>query len=209
MLEELLFIPQALYLMLPVYFANMSPVFFAKLFPKWNLPIDFGKRWRDGRPLFGRSKTWRGLICGSVISTLFACGLALAIHPFHLPLFPDFGWSEYGSFLVVPIVGFSMGFGALVGDLIKSFFKRRLNKPSGERWFGPDQLDFILGSWLFVFFAGGLMQAGGLTSSNWLLAHFFAYETWPRAAFVLASIFLLHPLSNWIGYKLKLKKVPW
>jgi CDP-2,3-bis-(O-geranylgeranyl)-sn-glycerol synthase len=209
MLEELLFIPQALYLMLPVYFANMSPVFFAKLFPKWDSPVDFGMKWKDGRPLFGKTKTWRGLLSGSLVSTLLACALALLASYASLPYLPDFGWSEYGTFSVVPVIGFAMGLGALIGDLVKSFFKRRLNKPSGERWFGPDQLDFILGSWLFAFIAGALMRSCDLASSNWIVEHFFASQTWPRAVFILASILLLHPLSNWIACKLKLKDVPW
>ncbi len=209
MCEVLLFIPQALFLMLPTYVANMTPVFFAKLFPRWDTPLDFGKLHKDGKPIFGKNKTWRGLICGSLVAMLFASGLALAVHGSGLAAFPDYGWSAYGSFWVVPVIGLFMGFGALAGDAVKSFFKRRRGKEPGAAWYGPDQLDFIVGSWLFALAAGGVLQLCGLASGNWFLDLFILGGNWPRAVFVAASILILHPLTNWIGYKLKLKKVPW
>ncbi len=44
------------------------------------------------------------------------------------------------------LVGVLMGLGALLGDLIESFIKRRLNKPSGRPWFPWDQIDWIMGA---------------------------------------------------------------
>ncbi|MEE8131902.1 MAG: CDP-archaeol synthase, partial [Candidatus Paceibacterota bacterium] len=48
------------------------------------------------------------------------------------------------------VLGFLFGFGALFGDLVKSFFKRRINKESSESWKIIDQLDYVIGSLIFV-----------------------------------------------------------
>jgi CDP-2,3-bis-(O-geranylgeranyl)-sn-glycerol synthase len=208
------FVIEALYLMIPVYFANMSPVFFAKIFPRLDIPVDFGKKWKDGKPIFGASKTWRGLIFGSLVSGCLACGLAYLANTINTTSpkevwLPDFGLSGLESIWLVFLLGTSMGLGALFGDLIKSFFKRRVGKDPGERWFGPDQLDFILGAWLFAWLISLLFQFGGTYPGNWFVENFLSVSTWKRGVFALASIFLLHPFANWIGYLLKLKKVPW
>lgn len=46
------------------------------------------------------------------------------------------------------LLGALMGGGALIGDLVKSFIKRRLDVPPGKPWFPWDQLDWIAGAML-------------------------------------------------------------
>ena len=48
------------------------------------------------------------------------------------------------------LVGFLLGFGALIGDAIGSFLKRRLNFERGKPVPLLDQLDFVVVSLLFV-----------------------------------------------------------
>jgi CDP-2,3-bis-(O-geranylgeranyl)-sn-glycerol synthase len=36
--------------------------------------------------------------------------------------------------------------GAILGDAVKSFFKRRVGIPPGKPWIGPDEVDFYLGA---------------------------------------------------------------
>ena len=81
------------------------------------LPLDCGRTLRDGRPLFGASKTWRGLLLG-----ITACGA--------LSLLLDYS------------CGFGLVFGSLsmAGDLISSFIKRRMGLASGARSTALDQL---------------------------------------------------------------------
>ena len=55
---------------------------------------------------------------------------------------------DYGRVNFI-LLGALMGGGALVGDLVKSFIKRRLNVPPGKPWFPWDQLDWIAGAILF------------------------------------------------------------
>jgi len=70
-------------------------------------PLDGGCRWLDGRPVFGPAKTWRGLVAALVLTPPTAWALG-------------FGWG----------LGLVVALGAMAGDLIASFIKRRLGLPS-------------------------------------------------------------------------------
>jgi len=64
------------------------------------------------------------------------------------------GWFHEITLIDTPahplLPGFLMALGALVGDSVKSFFKRRVDIAPGESWLFFDQLDFFLGASLFV-----------------------------------------------------------
>lgn len=82
-----------------------------------NIPVDLDRCCKDGRPLFGASKTWRGLIGALLVS----CVLSQFFH--------------YG-------LAFGAIFGALgmLGDLFASFIKRRIGLESSARFRGLDQI---------------------------------------------------------------------
>ena len=86
-------------------------------------------------------------------------------------------------------LAFFMAVGALLGDLIKSFAKRRLNKMQGEKFWPWDQLDFIIGATLL----SSLVQV----------------PRWEYVAIVFVLAPIMHPLTNWGSYQLGLKKVSW
>jgi len=170
---------QAVWFILPAYFANSSPVLGHRLFEKYNLPVDFGKKLKDGRRIFGDGKTWNGLVFGIFVAVLV--GYAQGIFQ-----------TAYGlnGFLPMSIqLAFLLGFGALTGDLIKSFFKRRRGYERGKSWFPLDQIDFILGAFLF----------------SLILAPF----NWKYFVILLVITPAIHWAANFIGFKLKLKKEPW
>ncbi|QOZ47306.1 CDP-archaeol synthase [Bradyrhizobium sp. CCBAU 53340] len=98
--------------------ANGVPVLAKRLFGgRLACALDGGDRFIDGRPLFGASKTLRGLLLSIVVTTAVS---------------PLLGLDFASAFLV--------GLGAMVGDLLSSFTKRRLGiKPSG-RATGLDQV---------------------------------------------------------------------
>src|SRR5690606_30812914 len=98
--------------------ANGAPVVAAKLLgARFGRPLDGGWRFVDGRPLFGPSKTWRGLVVA------VAGGAVVAV-----PL----GWSWQ--------LGAGVALAAMAGDLISSFIKRRLGLPSSSMCLGLDQV---------------------------------------------------------------------
>ncbi len=109
------------------------------------VPVDFGVKWR-GREIFGKNKTWRGLLVGAVTGIVVAGVQALLF--LKVDFFRENTLIDYANVNFI-IIGSLMGGGALIGDLIKSFIKRALNKPSGKPWFPWDQLDWIMGAMLF------------------------------------------------------------
>lgn len=161
---------------LPAGIGNMMPVFAAKLpgLSKWNQPLDFGLTFQNKR-ILGDHKTVRGIITGILAGMLIA---VILVH-----FFPNL-YHGANPFLV----GFLLSFGALAGDSIKSFFKRRVNIPSGKTWFPFDQIDYIVGGLVLSLFVVRLPL-------QQYLVIFLLY-------------FCLHLLSTTIGYLLHLKKSP-
>ncbi|MBI2654417.1 CDP-2,3-bis-(O-geranylgeranyl)-sn-glycerol synthase [Candidatus Woesearchaeota archaeon] len=136
------FLVKCFYLMLPAYFANMAPVIVKKI----NLlafPIDFNKR-IGNKPILGKNKTFRGLIFGVIFAIIVAY---LQFLLYGAELFRNFSFLNYQNWL---LFGFLMGLGALVGDLAKSFIKRRLGLKPSERFVPVDQIDFVIGALVFV-----------------------------------------------------------
>jgi CDP-2,3-bis-(O-geranylgeranyl)-sn-glycerol synthase len=116
----------SLYYISPAYAANAFAVFGG------GKPIDFGRSWR-GKRILGDGKTWRGLLIGVL------AGILLGLLWFYLSKSSPLNEVYYGVFdfrITDPFFGFYLGFGALFGDLVKSFFKRQLGKARGSPWWG-------------------------------------------------------------------------
>jgi len=157
-------IVNALKFILPAYCANATPVIVGG-----GKPIDFGKNFSDGKQIFGENKTFRGFFSGLFLGSLVGLGENLL---FGYPLF----------------FGFVTSFGALIGDLIKSFFKRRLGYEPGKMLPVADQLDFVFGA---VLFSLPLMPP--------TLEEFFI---------LILVTPPIHLGTNFLAYLLKLKKEP-
>jgi CDP-2,3-bis-(O-geranylgeranyl)-sn-glycerol synthase len=140
----------ALWFFLPAGVANMAPVFANKIpgLRKWNLPLDYGRKFR-GKRIFGDSKTWRGLLLGIVLATVT---LGLQVWAFN-----NYGWAQdianNINYFVFPvyILGPLFAIGALGGDALESFFKRQRGLKEGQSWFPFDQLDYIIGGLIASF----------------------------------------------------------
>jgi CDP-2,3-bis-(O-geranylgeranyl)-sn-glycerol synthase len=177
---------KSFYFMLPVYFANMAPVFLAKIpyFKELNAPMDFGKEIGKKRVL-GSHKTWRGFI-GAIIAAIIVVFVQKALMAYGF--FSSISLVDYGSANLV-LFGFLLGFGAMAGDAVKSFFKRRIDIGPGQSWPFFDQVDYIIGALLFV----SIIYRPPLD--------------------VVITVFIITPilniLTNALGYFLKLKEVWW
>ncbi|UCH71751.1 MAG: CDP-2,3-bis-(O-geranylgeranyl)-sn-glycerol synthase [Thermoplasmatales archaeon] len=161
------FIIQALWLVLPAYIANATA-----LLVGGGTPIDFGKKWKDGRRIFGDGKTWRGLYIGIFIGMTGGFGLSVFAKYISLSEFAFLGLNDFTGFpLMIPII-FSICFGALIGDIVESFFKRRMGKKRGESWIPFDQIDFILGVLFFSFLISSFLNFLHITNYNWFFQSF-------------------------------------
>jgi len=135
-MEIALEIVKVMWFFLPAYFANMAPVIFGK--------INFLKK-PINEKVFGSHKTWRGIFFGLVLALLISI---LQVYLYKYDFFRGISFFDY-NFSNAILLGFLLGLGALVGDLTKSFFKRKVGKKPGERWFIVDQLDYVFGGLLF------------------------------------------------------------
>jgi CDP-2,3-bis-(O-geranylgeranyl)-sn-glycerol synthase len=166
--EVIEIIGSALWFILPAYFANATPVVLGG-----GPPLDGGKKFIDGRRIFGDGKTVRGFVAGLAAGTIIGMIQGIAKGPL----------SHYLS------LGFLLALGALLGDLMGSFIKRRLGIERGGALPGLDQLGFVIIA---------LLLASPVEVPSWQ---------------VIVAIFLitpaLHLATNFIAYKLGLKSRPY
>lgn len=98
--------------------ANGAPVVAKKILGgRFALPLDFGAVLFDGRPVFGPSKTIRGILVAAVAAAVGAPLMGLD-----------------------PMIGLIVAGTAMAGDLFSSFVKRRLNLPPSSQALGLDQI---------------------------------------------------------------------
>jgi hypothetical protein len=101
-----------------VALANSAPVIAKKIFGnRFAWPLDGGLKLRDGRPLFGASKTIRGLVLAVLVTSAAAPLVGLE-------------WET----------GAAIGTAAMAGDLLSSFAKRRMKLPPSSQAVGLDQI---------------------------------------------------------------------
>lgn len=177
---------EAIFFAIPIYIAN-SFATLSLTFPfikNWSTPIDLGMSWK-GRRILGNGKTFRGLLFGTSFAILSG------IMQYYLSKRINFSYLDYQSKPIsfFTTTSFLLGFGALLGDMIKSYFKRRIGIKRGQPWPPFDQLDFLIG--------------GTLLYSLFSIPDFQIVLT----LFIITPIG--HLISNIIAYNLKLKDVWW
>ena len=164
---------QTFYFFLPAYIANMAPVIAKKLNLPFKKPINEKK--------LGKNKTYRGLIFGYLAALL-------TVYLQKIYLIESFDLINYSQENIF-ILSFLMTLGALGGDALKSYFKRKKGIQSGQPWFPFDQIDLILGAIICTlpFYKLPLIET----------------------LLILIITPFLHFATNFISYKLKIKDVWW
>jgi CDP-2,3-bis-(O-geranylgeranyl)-sn-glycerol synthase len=100
-------------------------------------PLDGGRLFFDGKRLLGKAKTIRGTYVGILAGTIVGL-LQHIVYPF-----PSLGYAL--------LRGFLLGAGAIGGDIVGSFIKRRFNIESGDAApLGLPPLEIILMSILIT-----------------------------------------------------------
>ncbi len=156
----------AMNFILPSYAANSIPALFGG-----GRALDFERKLFDGGRIFGEHKTVNGLISGLLAGTTIATLESLFVRA---DLF---------------LFGVIASLGALGGDLVGAFIKRRLKLPPGYALPLLDQLDFVF---------GGL----GLLSSFYVIEIGVVF-----LVFLMTPI--IHLVGNMIAYISKTKDVFW
>jgi len=160
---------------LPSYIANATPVVSVKLIGR-STPLDMGLYAWDNRRILGDGKTIEGLISGIAVGTLIGLSICSLMDVFRS--------------IVEPFV---LSIGAMAGDILGSFIKRRIGIERGKPLPIIDQLGFLLSSLFFSYVIYGLPR-------------------WARLdilAILLVITFFLHIATNYIAYLLHLKGRPY
>ncbi len=179
-MDQFVFGAKSLALLLFVNF--VPPALALKLRRRWDCPLDLGRRFVDGRPLFGPHKTLRGL-AGSVI-----------------------GGGLGGLLLGLPLwLGLATGLASMAGDLLTSFIKRRLGKTSGQDVPGLDQ--FLEGFLAVLVLAYALplgFAASTLVLTGFCLSAYYSsvwykdvFYSRPRPGYPRP----FHPRTRWREYR--------
>lgn len=180
-----LFILKCIYLMLPGILANMTPILIRKHWKLLDYPIDFNHKWRNGDPLLGSHKTWRGLISGTLVSVGTVAIQRILVNQEFFESISLFPYQKHSVWLA----GFLIGFGVLFGDIVKSFFKRRLKIKPGDKFIPWDQTDSVLGALVFISFI-------------WV-------PPWSLVFTLLILSFIFHIGIRHLGYYLKINAQKW
>ncbi|QRV13997.1 CDP-2,3-bis-(O-geranylgeranyl)-sn-glycerol synthase [Haloterrigena salifodinae] len=172
----------AFWAMLPAYVPNNAAVLAGG-----GRPIDGGRTWGDKRML-GDGKTWRGTAAG-IVAGLALAGLLTVV----APAVADATGIDVPEF--EPLAALGLAAGAMLGDILASFLKRRSGRQRGAMFPGLDQLDFVVVS----------LPLTALLAREW----FFEVFTMGVIAVVVILTPILHVTTNMIAYKLGLKNEPW
>ena len=192
LLEIVYLILAAGWLFLPAVLANMSPVFVGG-----GKPVDLGKNFFDGRRLLGDGKTIRGTIGGAMIGFLVGTIQIIILAAVGgLDTMWSFG-DNYYAFIIVLLIAF----GALFGDLLGSFLKRRLNFKRGAKFPIMDQYDLVIGVIILLLILP--------FSRSWFLGSFIYHPHWITILGIILGTYLVHRISNLVAYKIGKKDVPW
>jgi CDP-2,3-bis-(O-geranylgeranyl)-sn-glycerol synthase len=172
-----------IWIIAPAFVANAAALFSRriKFLKPLAIPVDLEKKWVDGSRLIGNSKTIRGFITGVFAAILSAVVIFYASEYFNITVF-----SSLNNCI---LIGAILGFGALLGDTVKSFFKRRIGMREGKNLIFFDQLDFLIGAILI-----------SLPFNHFPVKFILV---------IIGATFVLHIITNIIAFYFKLKKVPW
>lgn len=182
----LTYILSCLYLFLPAYFVNMTPPLARKanLFNFLDRDVDFGRKFL-GQPILGAHKSWRGVVLGILVGFLAALVQGCL---YQFSAIQRISLLDYGQINIF-LFGFLISTGAIFGDLLFAFIKRRLKMKPGARFLPWDQTNYVIGVAIF------LTAIFKIEIIVWI------------TLFILT--FILHIIFNRLGYHLKLHCAKW
>ena len=165
----------AFWLMLPAYVPNN----FAAIFGG-GTPLDMGRVFQDGERALGDGKTFRGTIAGTV------CGVLMGLVQNQIA--PFLGLPVFGTGFEQLLILLGLSLGAMLGDIVAAFFKRRLRMKRGAPL-------VLIGAWLLTM----------------LIAPLWFWHNFTPLIMIIVLIItpILHRITNIIGYKIGAKREPW
>jgi len=178
-MDLILLLAQSFWFIAPAYATNAFPPL-----ARGKIPIDCGKTF-CGKRIFGNGKTLEGTIAGIAFGIII--GSIQIYFQSSIPAVID-GVALNLAVMTFPII-ILLSIGALCGDIIGSFIKRRINIRRGESAPLLDQLGFLI------------------------FAFIFASLIYSISIFIIIALIILTPvihlIANIVGYVAKVKSEPW
>jgi len=171
--EALIFILRVSLMAIPLYMCNGLALIFGG-----KKPIDFGMNFFDGKPLLGKGKTFKGTFSGIFFASL--AGLAISL------VFPQTKALIGANYFYYAAL---LAGGAVLGDFVGSFLKRRIGLARGKSVILLDQLDFV---------AGGIALSALLVAPNLV-----------EVVFLMAFTMVAHVIGNHLAFFARIKNHPW
>jgi CDP-diglyceride synthetase len=132
-------------LLVPVIAGIINSIFCkTKLLNKLKVPMDFNKKFIDGKRIFGDNKTWKGFIGYIILNTLFAVLFGYIWKITKLEHLNYFYINHHNTFTYNLLIGFLLGLFYALFELPNSFLKRRLDIKPGKTLKGSKKILFII-----------------------------------------------------------------
>jgi len=173
---------KVIWVLLPAYTPNNFAVILGGF-----KPMDFGRKFLDGRRILGDGKTFSGFfggILGGILTANLQRVIEIQTGVRILSALP------YNEFFCLTL---AFSFGSMLGDAAGSFVKRRFGFERGRSFPLVDQLSFLLFALAFASLTRAFWKLFGIT----------------EIAIAIVITPLLHLFVNLLAFKLKLKEVPW
>ncbi|MBP6914162.1 CDP-archaeol synthase [Candidatus Parcubacteria bacterium] len=171
------------------YLGNASPplAYRFNILKSLGKPIDGGKT-LNNKPILGDHKTWRGAVSEIIVCTTLM-PLLIKTHEFlgleHYQAIGFYAFDQINGFFL----GFLLSLGIIFGDLSFAFIKRRLNLKPGAMFVPFDQINYVIGAFIFT---QPLLQ--------------FELKFWLS---LCVLTFFIHIFFNRTGYNLGLHNAKW
>ncbi len=145
---------------MPIILGGVGNMFFTKtqLYKNNSKPMDGGKLLADGRPIFGKNKTWIGFAGMTIITCIMQVIWGMLCHLLSIESMNQIYDYNENTIAFNFCIGSSLGLAYVVCELPNSFVKRRLNIRSGKTeksfigviFFFVDQFDSIIGGAIII-----------------------------------------------------------
>ena len=178
-MDAAVWIIELVLLILPAYFANSVPVLLGG-----GAAIDGGRKMADGNRVFGDGKTVRGFFAGVLAGVAVGALEGLLLAGGSLGIYP-------GGAITYALAGLLLGLGAMAGDLLGSFIKRRQGIARGKQSVILDQLMFLAVALILAYpIAAPVLSPSAIV-------------------FLFVLTYFVHAGANVVANRVGLKKVPW
>ncbi len=182
--------------LIPPILSGMANMAFCKsdLLKSFKKPIDGGRKFVDGKRIFGENKTWKGVIGYLLFNMIFYVIWGMICNILKIEHLNFFYYQHKNTQQFNILIGLLLGIAYSLFELPNSFMKRRMDIVPGKTMNGPQKVFFIF-----------LDQADSIFGLALVVWMFYDLGIAMYIAYVLIGAFT-HIIVNIFLYKIKLRK---